>query len=167
MRSITSMGVCIQSAKSFTCCFDKTKKKFFRTFNALYSKCKGANSEMPCIQVLKSHCLPIVLYACEAFRATNAQVKTLNNFVNLAVMKIFGVTESASVKEIRIMFGLHDIDAIIGLRRITFMRDLNRSDDTVCNLLHDLCYKDLMMLCAHYDVLPDQAYNRLKVVMYK
>ena len=38
VKSCRYVGVYLESARSFKCSFDKSKAKFFRAFNALYSK---------------------------------------------------------------------------------------------------------------------------------
>ena len=44
------LGICITASKYFKCSMDNVKMKFYRVFNAIYSECKGVNSE------LISHC---------------------------------------------------------------------------------------------------------------
>jgi hypothetical protein len=62
MRPCRYLGVIIAAGKSFKCSFDLVKLKFYRCFNAIYNRAKNANSELVCVQLLKSFCLP--LYYC-------------------------------------------------------------------------------------------------------
>ena len=48
-------------------------------FNCIFSKSKAANSEMVTVALLKSYCLPFMLYAVEAVSLSAANVRTLEN----------------------------------------------------------------------------------------
>jgi len=63
-----NLGVYIVSAKCFKLSVDQLKVKFYRTFNCIYSRVKAPNSELVMVQLLKSYCLPFLLYASEAVR---------------------------------------------------------------------------------------------------
>ena len=66
MKQSISIGVGLSAGRSFKCSFDHVKLKFYGCFNAIYSRAKDADSEMVCVQLLKSFCLPIILYVTEA-----------------------------------------------------------------------------------------------------
>ena len=59
---IKYLGVNLKSGSKFGISVTETKFKFYRCFNALYSKCKSASSELACVNLMKSFCLPVVLY---------------------------------------------------------------------------------------------------------
>jgi len=46
-------------------CVEHVKVNFFRAFNCIYSRSKGANSELVTVELLKSYCLPGLLYATD------------------------------------------------------------------------------------------------------
>ena len=56
------------------------KVKFYRVFNCIFSRSKAANSEAVTVQLLKSYCLPFLLYGSEAvgLSATNMHVGWLS-----------------------------------------------------------------------------------------
>ena len=55
------LWIYICSAKRFKLAYDICKLKFYRCFNAIYSKSKRRNTEIVCV---KRYCIPtIVLYA--------------------------------------------------------------------------------------------------------
>ena len=62
VQSLKYLGVQFVAAKKFTCSVDKVKVNFYRVFNAIYSRSKGAQSEMVTLQLFKSYCLPFMLY---------------------------------------------------------------------------------------------------------
>jgi len=65
--------------------------KFYRTFNAIYFRSKGANSELVSVQLFKSYCLPFILYATEAVSLAKSSVRIMDECIQRAVVKIFKV----------------------------------------------------------------------------
>jgi len=95
------------------------KVKFYRVFNSIYAKSKGANSEseLVIVELLKSYCLPFLLYGMEAVSLTDSNAHALDNCINRAVYRIFGVGDHENVKQISHAFGLFSIKRIERRRR--------------------------------------------------
>ena len=125
VQSVKYLGVYIKSAKHFKCTYEHVKIKFFRAFNAIYSKSKASRSELVSVELLKSYCLPTVLYATETSGPTKQDVNSLNNCINLAVMKIFGVRSTSSVTDLRLYLGLTDLHVLISNRAHKFIENLS------------------------------------------
>ena len=73
VKNCRYLGVHLVSARSFKCSFDLCKSKFFRAFNALFSKIGRAASEDVVLALLRAKCLPILLYstaACMSYAIT-------------------------------------------------------------------------------------------------
>ena len=86
---IKYLGISIESGPKFRCSYANVVMKFYRSFNSLYSKCKSASSEVICINLLKSYCLPIILYGIKAVDPGNRDIRKLDKLVSQAVSKIF------------------------------------------------------------------------------
>ena len=56
------LGVLLKASRQFKCSFDQAKIKFYRF---MCYKAKNASSELVCVQLLKSICMPVLLYAVE------------------------------------------------------------------------------------------------------
>lgn len=54
VSSVKYLGICITAGKCFKCFMDCVKMKFYRVFNAIYSKCEGINSEIAIVELMKS-----------------------------------------------------------------------------------------------------------------
>ena len=119
-KSIKYLGICVMAAKTFKCSFEQVKAKFFRTFNAIYSRSKWANSELVSVQLLKSYCLPFMLYATEAIPLSRSSVNMLDNCVNVALHRIFGVS-SSNANIIRQYVDLPLLQITIEKRRLKFL----------------------------------------------
>ena len=57
VQSLKYLGAQFVAAKKLKCSVDNVRLKFYRTFNAIYSRSKGAQSEMVTLQLFKSYCL--------------------------------------------------------------------------------------------------------------
>jgi len=121
------LGVVLTAARSFRCAFDHVKLKFYRCFNAVYSRARHAGSELVCVQLLKSFCLPIILYAVEAVMPSKTVVRMLDNLVNRAVYKIFGCSTAADIRYIRNTVDLPSIEDMVLKRYDKFTRSFRAS----------------------------------------
>ena len=91
VSSVKYLGVCLVAGKCFRCSVEHIKMKFYRVFNAIYSKSKGVNSELVTVELLKSYCLPFIMYATEAVSLSRSTVNMLDNCINSALYRIFHV----------------------------------------------------------------------------
>lgn len=118
---IKYLGIVIVSGKAFVCSYDHLKLKFYRCFNALYSKAKSADSELVTVQLLQSYCLPVITYALEATWPKKSVTASLDRLYDRAVNKIFKVTSRENIKLIRDMLGLIPMEELVDLRKIKFL----------------------------------------------
>ena len=91
VTSVKYLGVCLVAGKYFRCNVEHVKMKFYRVFNAIYAKSKGANSELVTVELMKSYCLPFIMYATESVSLSRSAVNMLDSCINTALYKIFHV----------------------------------------------------------------------------
>jgi len=137
--SVKYLGVYLTAAKSFKCSYDHIKLKFYRTFNALYSRSKASNSERVCLELFRSYCLPFLLYAVES--TARKAVRMLNRCIDSAVMKIFKLKSFENTAFIRMCVGLSDVGIVIKNRFLNFISKL-QAQHYSSDLL-DLCFCEL------------------------
>ena len=65
------LGVYFISGRIFRCSFHKAKCSFFRSFNAIFSKVGRFASEHVILSLIRTKCLPILLYGLEACPVLN------------------------------------------------------------------------------------------------
>jgi len=118
------LGVNIKSGKKFDVNFDILKSKFYRTFNAIYSKSKASNSELISLQLLQSYCMPIILYSVEALHISNATMKSMDNVVNNAIGKIFATYDKNNIANVRTYCNVPYLAEICNNRKSCFFRSL-------------------------------------------
>ena len=66
VESCRYLGVYFVSGRSFRCSYHMAKVKFFRAFNAVYGKVASFASNEVILSLMRSKCLPCLLYATEA-----------------------------------------------------------------------------------------------------
>jgi len=118
------LGVHIVAGKRFSCSVKNVRMKFYRSFNSIYYRSKGASSELVSVQLFKSYCLPFILYATEAIPLTKSSVRLLDNCVKQAVVKIFKVYDADSIEFIRQQCDLPYIGTLVERRRLKFVNKL-------------------------------------------
>jgi len=112
---------CLVSGRSFRRCFDHVKAKFYRCFNTIFHKAKNAASELVCVQLLKSVCLPVILYALEAVSPTKTSINMLDNLLNRAIYRLFNCTSQDNILFIRSMFNIIPVSDVVQMRVATFI----------------------------------------------
>jgi len=80
---------------------------------------------------MKSYRLPVILYATEAVSLSATNIRVLDNCVNRAVYKIFGIGDT-SLLQMRMFLGLPSIADLIEMRNNHFMNQLVNGNHAVC-----------------------------------
>ena len=133
------LGIVLKSGPKFSCNLDNVKVKFYKTFNALYSKSKYADSELVSVHLFKVYCLPLVLYSLEALFPDSNMFNVLNKLINKAVGKIFKTFNSDIIEAVRIECNIPNVIMIYESRRCRFIkRYMFKSNDinkvmSICN----------------------------------
>jgi len=124
VSSVKYLGVHVVAAKCFKISVDHLKVRFYRVFNCIFSRVKAPNSELVVIHLLKSYCLPFLLYASEAVLPSNSNIQSLDNCINRAIFKIFGLNGSECIQAIRQSVNLPSLKLLIESRRLKFVNRL-------------------------------------------
>ena len=73
--------------KKFQANFDRHKSNFYRAFNGIMTKVGRSGSYDVMVQLLRSKCLPILLYVTEACNPANKVVKSLDYVIKCEFFK--------------------------------------------------------------------------------
>ena len=65
------------SSKALSCNYDLIKKSFYRAFNAIYGKVGRLASADVVIELLKTKCMPILLYGLDACPVSPRQLRCI------------------------------------------------------------------------------------------
>jgi len=121
------LGIYIVSGKSFRCCcFDYAKKSFYRAFNAVYGKIGRTASEEVTLSLIKSKCLPCLLFGVEACLLNKSDFQSLNFTVERVIMKIFHTKSDIVIKECRDIFSFPSVEILVKQKKNKVSAELLR-----------------------------------------
>ena len=87
--SVRYLGVCVTRSTHFSCSFDNAKRSFYRSFNAIFGKIGRIAPENVVMQLIKSKCVPVLLYAVDACPTNRTLERSLQFPLTRIMMKIF------------------------------------------------------------------------------
>ena len=95
------LGVHIKSHTSFNCCIDNKVKYFYRCANGIL-RIEGRSSETVMLQLLETHCLPILTYTIEVIHVADRDVRRkMRVAYNSLFRKVFNYRQWESVTELQ------------------------------------------------------------------
>jgi hypothetical protein len=128
------LGVYFVSGRTFKCSLDNAKSRFFRAFNAVFSKVGRAASEETVLVLLRTKCLPILLYATEACPMLARDKHSLEFTLTRLFMKIFRTGSPAVVAECQRNFNFLPIKLQLTIRTAKFLQTFAASENSLCSL---------------------------------
>jgi Reverse transcriptase (RNA-dependent DNA polymerase) len=128
------LGIQITQSRLFKCSFDRAKRAFHRSLNAVYGRVGRNASEEVIIKLVTSKCLPILLYGTEACPISKSDMHSLDFAINRFLMKLFKTNNILIVNECRDIFGIDLPSFLIHARTSRFMLKINCSDNILLNL---------------------------------
>ena len=134
VNQLRYLGIYILSGKSFRCCFDEAKKSFYRAFNAIYGKIGTAASEEVILSLIKSKCLPCLLYGMEVCPLNKTELRSLNFTVTRVLMKIFHTYSMDIIKECQDFFAFSSFEILVKQRTTTFLRKYCVLNNVLCSM---------------------------------
>ena len=84
----------------------------------------AANSKMVTIQLLKSYCLPFMMYHVDAISISSANIRILENCINRTMYRIFGACDSSSLESLKLSVGLSDMKGLGERKHYKFIDQL-------------------------------------------
>ena len=146
------LGVYFTSGRSFRCSYESAKSCFFRAFNAIYSKVGRTASEETVIALLRSKCLPVLLYATEACPLLVRDQRSLEFTVTRVFMKIFRTGSSTVITECQRNFNFLSIQRQLLIRTAKFLQAFAASENRICLLFNSNATKQLNIILSSVSV---------------
>ena len=103
---IRYLGVYIVRATKFKCSTDHTKRSFYRAANSIFGKIGRIASEEVILQLIKSKCVPVLLYGLEVCALNKSQIASLDFAINGFFVKMFKINNINIVKSCQEYFYL-------------------------------------------------------------
>ena len=98
------LGIHVVSSKLFRCSIHDAKRSFYRSVNESFGKIGRFAPENVTLQLIRSKCIPALLYGLEAYPLNKADLNSLDFVVNRFFMKLFRTGYINIVRECQIMF---------------------------------------------------------------
>ena len=92
-------------------------------------------SEEVLFSLIKSKCLPVLLYGTEVCPMNSADRQSLQFTVNKILLKIFGAMSKDTYSEVNKYFGIEPLEEVIGVRRDTFLKRYFATDNYLNRLI--------------------------------
>ena len=142
------LGIYFLSSKTFRCCFDDAKKSFYRAFNAVYGKIGRSASEEVILSLIKSKCLPCLLFGMEVCPLNKTELRSLNFTVTRVLMKIFRTYSDIIIKECQDFFCFPSFDTLVKQRSSTFLRKYCALNNGLCAVFANDAQRHLALVQA-------------------
>jgi len=134
-NTVRYLGIYLESAKVFKCAIDNAKKSFYRSFNSIFGKVGRVASEHVTVELLKTKCIPILLYGLEACSLTKTQIRSLDYAVSSCYRKIFNIKCNENIQFCMHMFNCEDVDTLLMKRRQKFASRFVLLDSVLCKII--------------------------------
>jgi hypothetical protein len=128
------LGVHVVSARTFKCDFDDSKRSLYRSFNAIYGKIGRCASEEVICYLVKTKCLPALMYGLDASPVNAADKKSFDFAIFRICAKIFGSISSEVINACREAFGLSLMTEAVNKCKINFLHRYIGSNNALCQL---------------------------------
>jgi hypothetical protein len=158
------LGIHFVSGRSFRCKLDDVKARFFRAFNAMYSKVGGFASDDVILSLIRSKCIPILLYGTEVCPLLSRQKHSIEFSVTRILMKLFRTSSSHIIKECQLNFGFLPAISQLTIRTANFLQMFIASENTLCHLFVNNATFQLHQLFNQYGNAIKTA-NQLRAVI--
>jgi len=99
------LEIFVIKARSFRCSFSHSKLSFFGAINVVFGKLLNLASAVVILELVKSKCLPILLYGLECCNLRSADLNSLDFTYNRLFMKLFRTKSIDVVKDCQYFFG--------------------------------------------------------------
>ena len=131
------LGVYILSGQKFKISLDKPLRKFCRSYNWIYSKCKGlANDSVVCF-LINTYCKPFLLYGSEAVVFSKTDMNRLNHAWHSVFYKIFKLNDMDNINSVLSFMNSSSLLESLNIRRNTFSSGLAKSNNMYMKFLYD------------------------------
>jgi len=144
------LGVYLKSGRLFKCSFHYARSCFFRSFNSIFSKIGRFASEEVILNLVKTKCLPCLLYSVEACPLVKRDKCSFDFSLTRLFMKIFRTGSIAVVNECQVHFTFLPLKYQIDIRTANFLEHFKNSNNTVCAALSKCADASLIGVLSTY-----------------
>ena len=129
------LGVTLRSNKCFDCTVTDRIKKYYRCVNSIL-RIEGHSNETVMLQLLETHCVPILTYAVEIIHIANRdERRQLRVAYNCIFRKVFGYRWSQSVTCLQAFLGKPTWEQLLERKQNKFFSRIRADSDSLAYIL--------------------------------
>lgn len=140
--NVKYLGIVFESGFKLKIDFKLSRANFYRCFNAIYSKVSKA-SETVVISLIKTKCLPIIMYALEAADLNTSLLRSLDNPMFLAVGRVFKSLDKQTVNNCMYFMNIWPLRYEYLFRKLKFLLKLRKAKNNFLNTLYNSFGSDI------------------------
>jgi len=144
------LGVYSTSGCSLRCCFEDAKSRFFSAFNAIFSKTGHCASEPVILSLLRSKCMPILLYAVETCPVLVRDKQSLEFTISRSLMKLFRTGSANIIIDCQKQFQFLPVSYLIDIRTTKVLEKFTSSENLICSLFAKQATKNIQKIFSKY-----------------
>ena len=133
-KEMRYLGVFIVSGNSFKCNFQIARQKFFRALNAIFARIGTKTSPYVILSLVRSYCLPVLLYGIEALTTNAKLLNCLDNAFRTIFAKIFLTFDKNVLANCQFFCGVLPLCYTLDCRAFTFYKRLKYNANECVNL---------------------------------
>ena len=131
------LGVTINAGSRFTIDCKPVRCKFYRSFNALYSKIPRAN-ECVIISLVRTFCISLVMYSLEAICLNKSTLNSLDSMLYNAFSKIFKTYDRVVLSQCMYFSYCLPIKFEYYKKRLSFLFRLAKHDNLLIKMFYNI-----------------------------
>jgi hypothetical protein len=124
--------------------------KFYGTFNNIMSVVGSGKNEILAIHLIKTYCLPSLLYGCETWTIRPLELRSINVAWNNVFRRIFNACWRESVRPLQFYNQCLPATYLIDQRRLLFWKNMMCSNNCLLHVLAKLSHADVSAISSKY-----------------
>ena len=144
-NSIRYLGVYFVSDRLFKRNWDHAKSSYYRSFNAIFERIGRFASVETVVYLIKSKCIPVLIYGAEACPTHSSDIKTLDHPINATFIKVFNTKSADVIRDCQMAFGYRSLHEQILTRKIHFLNKFISCSNSICSLTLANCPKNELL----------------------
>jgi len=126
------ISLLIISSRSLKCTLDMAKRSFYRAANAILGKVGGREPEDVMLELIRSKCLPALLYGLIACPLRKSDISSLDFVMNRFFMKSFQTNNIDIVNYCRAQFEFELPSTVVEKRSKKFVAKYRSCENVIC-----------------------------------
>jgi len=132
--------------------YGNNMQKFYGSFNNILSVLGHNRNEISAVYLVKTYCIPSLLYGCEIWSLNSLDYHKLNVLWNNAFRRIFQCCWRESVSCLLYYCKVMPMSYIIDQRKLLFLKKIRTSDNTVLRSFSIMCAHEYGKILSKYSI---------------